>query len=399
MARHPLAPPRSRRKRSRAVIVLAAAALGALLALHQPVQSPGGSLPSTGPVAAPAPDPGDGSDPDAGPGPGTCAAMVARLPLRDRLAQRLMVGVDPTAPDAARDLVRQTHVGGVFIGGNALAILSEPALRRVRAAGPVPTAVAVDDEGGRVQRIDGLVGSVPSARRMGRMPVAEVRALARKRGLQLRAIGIGIDFAPVLDVGDQPDDAAIGDRSFSPDPQVVDTHAGAWADGLRDAAVTPVFKHFPGHGRAIGDSHKVLPTTPPLDDLRAVDLKPYAQLLAGGPAAVMVGHLNVPGLTDGLPASLSPNTYKLLRDGYGFHGVAVTDDLGGMLAVSDSYTVVDAVAAALGAGADMALWTSSEDVTPVIDKLVRLSDSGRLPVAETDAAAARILLMKGVCRA
>lgn len=397
MIRHALAPPRVRHRRYAALLGLAAACLVMIVAGHQPghgPEQPRSAAPAGGAVTAFVPEPLPA------PGSGTCADRVVRMSLRDRLAQRLMVGVDPRDPGAARDLVRDTHVGGVFISGNAVTILTEPALRAIRTAGPVPTAVAVDDEGGRVQRIDGLVGDLPSARRMGSMPVEDVHALANKRGRQLRDIGISIDFAPVLDIADQPDGAVIGDRSFSADPQVVTTHAGAWAAGLREAAVTPVFKHFPGHGRALGDSHKTLPTTPPLDALRALDLKPYQQLLGAEQAAVMVGHLNVPGLTDGTPASLSPNTYRLLRADLGFTGVTVTDDLGGMLAVTDRYGIVDAVALALGAGADIALWTSSNrDVHAVLDNLVRETQSGKLPVADSGAATARILQMKGVCNA
>ena len=118
-----------------------------------------------------------------------------------------------------------------------------------------------------------------------------------------------------------------------------------------------VLKHFPGHGHADGDSHRGRVRTPPLAQLRADDLRPYAELLGpggrlagGGRSGVMVGHLDVPGLTDGLPSSLTPAVYALLRDDYGFDGVVFTDDLGAMKAVTGSFALPEAVEQALAAG-------------------------------------------------
>ncbi|WP_414710670.1 glycoside hydrolase family 3 N-terminal domain-containing protein [Pseudonocardia sp.] len=338
------------------------------------------------------------SAPAAPPGPPACGPQVAAMPLRARLAQRLMVGVNPARPDSARAVVASSGVGGVFIGGNATAILQPDALGPMRAASPLPVAVAVDEEGGRVQRIDQLDGSVPSARVMARtMTPAQVRALGGQRGRELRARGVTVDMAPVLDVDGGPANGAIGDRSFSADPATVVSYAGAFAAGLRDAGVLPVFKHFPGHGRASGDSHASLVSTPPLDALRTDDLVPYRELLGTGPAAVMVGHLNVPGLTGGKPASLSPATYQLLRSELGFQGLVMTDDLGAMRAITDGYALPDAVLAALRAGADVALWTSDGNLGTVLDRLQAAVVSGTLPASNVDEATARILAFKGRC--
>ena len=165
-----------------------------------------------------------------------------------------------------------------------------------------------------------------------------------------------------------------------------------------------MLKHFPGHGRANGDSHRGRVTTPPLDQLKASDLTPYAGLLRpGGPLAdpsltgVMVGHLDVPGLTADLPSSLTPATYQLLRDTYQFDGLTITDDLGAMKAISAELALPEAVQRALAAGADMALWTSGDPVTPVLDGLERALASGALDPKANDAAVARALAAKGVC--
>ncbi len=334
-----------------------------------------------------------------------CTAVVGGLTPRQRLAQRLMVGVEGNDPAATARLVRETQVGGIFVGGTATALLTGQALRGVQAASRLPLAVAVDDEGGRVQRVDALDGNLPSARTLAATrDTPAVQQIARDRGRALVARGITMNMAPDVDVSNQPDTAVIGDRSFAGDADAVAAYAAAYARGEQDAGVFTVLKHFPGHGHADGDSHLGRVTTPPLGQLRGDDLIPYAELLGpGGPLAdpahtgVMVGHLDVPDLTADLPSSLTPATYKLLRDDYHFDGLVITDDLGAMKAVTAELALPDAVQRALAAGADVALWTSGDPVTPVLDALERALASGGLDQRANDTAVERVLAAKGIC--
>ncbi len=334
-----------------------------------------------------------------------CAPVVATLTPRQRLAQRLMVGVAGDDPAATTELVRETQVGGLFVGGTATTLLTGQALRGVQAAARLPLAVAVDDEGGRVQRVDALDGNLPSARTLAATrDTPAVQQLARDRARALAARGITMNMAPDVDVSNQPDTAVIGDRSFANDPDAVAAYAAAFARGEQDAGVFTVLKHFPGHGHADGDSHRGRVTTPPLAQLRGDDLVPYAELLGpGGPLAdptrtgVMVGHLDVPDLTTDLPSSLTQATYKLLRDDYHFDGLAITDDLGAMKAVTGTLALPDAVQRALAAGADMALWTSGDPAPPVLDALERALAAGDLDPKANDTAVERVLAAKGVC--
>ena len=117
----------------------------------------------------------------------------------------------------------------------------------------------------------------------------------------------------------------------------------------------------------------------------------------GERTAVMVGHLDVPDLTTDLPSSLTPAVYELLRGQYRFDGLVLTDDLGAMKAITDEFTLPTAVARALEAGADMALWTSGGGVAPVLDGLQQALNSGKLDGAANDKAVARILSAKGLC--
>jgi beta-N-acetylhexosaminidase len=327
---------------------------------------------------------------------------VTQLPLRRRLAQLVMVGVDPSGSDQARRVVAAEQVGGIFIGGESTGLLTGGAVANVQEVASLGLLVAVDEEGGRVQRFDRIAGSLPSARRMAAtMTPQQVRELARRRGAILRASGVTVDFAPSVDVSDQPTGAVIGDRSFAPDPELVVRYAGAFADGLRDADVLPVFKHFPGHGHASGDSHKSTATTPALAELERVDLLPYRRLLGAGLEAVMVGHLDVPGLTTpSTPASISPAAVGLLRNELGYHGLVFSDDLAGMRAISDRVDLPEAVRQSLAAGVDMALWTSVGRLGEVLDHLEQAVGIGALPQSRVDEAAARVLQAKGIdpCR-
>jgi beta-N-acetylhexosaminidase len=216
----------------------------------------------------------------------------------------------------------------------------------------------------------------------------------------MRKLGITVDFAPVVDVTDAADATVIGDRSFSADPAKVTQYAREYARGLRDAGVLPVLKHFPGHGHGSGDSHKAQVTTPPLATLEGEDLVPYRTLTTQAPVAVMVGHLQVPGLTEAEPASLSRAAYALLRSGdYGgapFDGLVYTDDLSGMAAITQRYGVADAALRALQAGADTALWITTDQVPAVLNRLVDAYNSGQLPANRVEDALRHVAIAKHI---
>ncbi|MCG7230470.1 glycoside hydrolase family 3 N-terminal domain-containing protein [Corynebacterium minutissimum] len=227
--------------------------------------------------------------------------------------------------------------------------------------------VSIDFEGGRVQRFSEILGDYPSPRAMaeGHTP-EEVEQMATEIGQSLRAHGVTVDFAPVLDV-DGGGLEVVGDRSFSTDPEAAGDYGAAFARGLKAAGVKAVFKHFPGHGRASGDTHLGEAVTPPLEELSGHEFVPFHTALPQAPeAALMMGHLVVPGLGEE-PASLNPRAYQLAREELGFEGTIYTDDLGGMASISENFSVPEAVAAALAAGADMPLWSTDDDINAVID--------------------------------
>ncbi len=316
--------------------------------------------------------------------------------LRERVASLMVVGV--TTYDEARAALEQ-GAGGLFLPS-----WSDPALltqegrniNALRKEFDRPFSVGIDFEGGRVQRHSDILGSFSSPRDLAQEPPGAIRDRGFEVGTRLASYGINVDYAPLLDV-----DAAgldiVGDRAFGSSPERVAEVAVLFAQGLIDAGVTPTFKHFPGHGRASGDTHHTLALTPPLQDLNAFDLAPYAAVLPKFPnASVMVGHMVVPGVGDPkTPSSLNPDAYRLLRTGdypggQPFEGVAITDDLSGMRAITDLMPTPVAVRRAIAAGADQALWSSGKDLKEAIDGTVAAVDKGEIPVSRIDDSARRV---------
>ncbi len=319
--------------------------------------------------------------------PQDCAANAARLPLRARLAMTLMVGVDGDAPAEATALLDgPARPGGIFVrGGRAIwddLLLADPW------GDDLPLLVAVDDEGGRVQPLAGVLDELPSAAVLAEESPESLLSLARERGEALVELGVDVVFGPVVDVGSA---GGIGDRSFGGTSDVVVATAGAYAAGLREGGILPVLKHFPGQGHAEADTHEAPATVPVLSLLRTSDLVPYDVLLAQGEVGVMVGHLDVPELTEaGVPASLSSAAIGLLRAGYEFDGLVVTDDLAAMQAILVRFDVPEAAERALAAGADLLLLAQPTDVGAVLDRLEEAVNLGRIPARRVTSAVARV---------
>ena len=325
-----------------------------------------------------APEVAPPSSPPVAPAPLSPAQQRVPEDLRQKVASLMVVGV--ANYDQARVALDQ-GVGGLIIPSWAdPALLTEAGrdINALRAQYQRPFSVAIDFEGGRVQRHTQVLGEFMPPRALAGQPPEVIRGTGYDIGRSLRAHGINVDYAPLLDL-DVTDLDIVGDRSFHGNPDEVVRVAGLFSQGLIDAGVTPTFKHFPGHGRASGDT------------------RPYGPLLEQFPrASVMMGHMIVPGLgPDGVPSSMNPDTYRLLRTGdypggVPFEGAVVTDDLSGMRGILDYAPTRDAVARAIGSGADQALWSSGADLPGIIDHIVWCVHNGYIPEARVDEAATRV---------
>lgn len=323
--------------------------------------------------------------------PQTSAAPAATD--RRQLAASLLMPPAVNYDDARQKL--EAGAGGIFIpswadpnllteeGRNIVALREE--LDR-------DFKVSIDFEGGRVQRFSEVFGAFPAPQQMAADGSPEdVERIGAEIGGVLKAHGINVDFAPVLDV-DGGGLEVVGDRSFSTDPAQAGEYGAAFARGLESAGVEAVFKHFPGHGRASGDTHLAEAVTPPLEELYTHEFVPFEKAVPAAPGAgLMMSHLAVPGLGDGqTAASINPAAYKLAREHLHFEGPIYTDDLGGMASIADTMDVPQAVVAAIGAGADMPLWSTDGGFDAAIDAVVAALDDGTLNEEQLQASARRL---------
>ncbi len=289
------------------------------------------------------------------------------------------------------------------------------ALQAAASASPagLPLFVAVDQEGGRVQRLKPERGftQYPPARQLGQGTVGETRLRAVAMGRELADVGVNLNFAPVVDVDVNPDSPAIGrlGRAYSRDPRAVAAHAAAFVNGMAQAGVISCLKHFPGHGSARADSH--LGVTDVSATRRPEELWPYRALLRpagnawadGWGGMVMVGHLYDNRLDAAHPATLSRAAIDgLLRRDMGWRGVVITDDLQ-MGAITDRYPLEEVVFRAVDAGADILLFGNNLRWQPdlaarVHATLTGLVRSGRISEDRIRQSYQRIARLKGLLR-
>ena len=311
--------------------------------------------------------------------------------VRRMAGQMLLVGFRGSEPGAgtAEELpilrqVSQLHLGGVILfdrdvaaGAGVLRNVTSPeqvarlnaALRMsAQDAGLPPLFIAVDQEGGRVERLKPVYGfpSSPPAAELCPGGDPQPALLAGKSvGQTLRTAGFNLDFAPVADVNVNPANPVIGGlgRSFSADPQAVATCAGAFAEGLHGSGVLTAAKHFPGHGSSTKDSH--LGFTDVSGTWSEAELLPFAELIRQGQAdMIMTAHVFNNHLDPTYPATLSaPTINGLLRAKLGFSGVVVTDDMQ-MRAVSAHYGLKESIRLAVLAGADILLFGNNLQYDP-----------------------------------
>jgi len=276
----------------------------------------------------------------------------------------LMIGFGGrTASPLVRAWLAEGALGGVILFRRNVGTISEvAALGRELAALAPGVLVAIDQEGGRVARLGAPVVKLPPARRFGVIDDPDLtRRAGALLGKQLRALGIDVDFAPILDVDTNPANPIIGDRAFGATPEAVIRHAGAFARGLRESGVIACGKHFPGHGDTDLDSHLALPRIGhDRARLSAVELAPFRALGAELPT-IMTAHVVFEAIEPKLPATLCRDVIEgVLRRELGYEGVIVSDDLE-MRAVRDHWGVADAAVRAIDAGCDLLLVCEHEE--------------------------------------
>ena len=335
-------------------------------------------------------------------------AMVAGMSLQDKVAQMVMVGFHgqsiATSPEL-ETMVGAYHVGGVvLLEANAhdpqqlSNLTTELGSLATSSGAGIPLFVAINHEGGIVVRITegvtGLPGNMAVAA-TGRPEHAYISAALAAR--ELRAMGVNMNLAPVLDVNDNPLNPVIGTRSFSESPALAAEYGQLAVRGSQDNGVIAVAKHFPGHGSVDVDSHGGLPVLQAsTGELMLRELVPFQAAIEEGVVGIMTAHIAVPSLDDsGRPATLSPEILTgLLRQQMGYDGLILTDSLG-MGGVSASRGQAQAAIEAVQAGVDIVLSTTPVEAhIAIIQALVTAVQQGNIPVERIDQSVLRILRVK-----
>lgn len=308
----------------------------------------------------------------------------------------LLLGFEGTAPDPAlREWFEAVRPGGVLLFARNIQSPEQvadltAALQRWR--GESPLLVAVDQEGGRVSRFGPPFTVFPGSGALGRAGDARLaERVGRVLGAELKAVGVTVNLAPVLDLRLGPENPVLGERSLGSDPAAAARLGAALIRGMQEAGLAATAKHFPGHGGTAVDSHVALPVV--AGDaawLARTPLVPFQAAVAAGVAAVMTAHVRYPALDPDLPATLSPRILALLREDLGFGGVAVTDDLL-MGAIAETWPAEEAAVLALEAGADLLLLSGDAAIQArVVTAVERAAGTGRLPGTRLAEAAARL---------
>ena len=302
------------------------------------------------------------TDPHSSPLP--IESLLDRMSLPEKVGQLFMMAFEGAeTSESVRELIQDCHVGGIIlysITGNLQT--PEQILRLtqgIQAFAQIPVLIGIDEEGGGVRRLPPPATAFPSAMTLGATRSPELaRRMGRGIATELGALGINVNFAPVVDVNSNPRNPIIGTRACGSDPELVVCLGQSLLEGQREAGVIPTLKHFPGHGDTEIDSHLGLPRVDHgLDHLQRIEMRPFQRLIQQGAELVMTAHVVVPALGSGeRPATLAPEVLEdWLRGRLGFKGVIITDSLT-MGALDRIWGGPEAAELALQAGADLLLF-------------------------------------------
>jgi beta-N-acetylhexosaminidase len=327
---------------------------------------------------------------------------MSRRDVRRHIGQLAIAGfAGHSIPADLRLLANEFDLGGIILFARNVddpEQVAEIAREAQTLAAEVPLWVSVDQEGGRVARLRAPFTVWPPMIALGRSGDAALAArFARTLAAELRAVGITLDYAPVLDLLTNPANPAIGDRSFGEKAEEVARLGRIVIETLQAEGIAACGKHFPGHGDTSTDSHVELPRVEhPPDRLEAVEFLPFRAAIAADVACIMTAHILVPAFDEERPATLSPAIVDgLLRKQLGYEGLIVTDDLE-MRAISARYTPGEAAVGAIAAGCDALLLcgAAQDPQLEALEAIVYAVEDGTLPLRRVEDALARHLRVK-----
>lgn len=332
---------------------------------------------------------------------------TAGMTLEEQIGQVLTAGFQQTTPSQEIiDLIQNHHVGNIILfkrniqSAQQVRQLTQSLQMIAKEAGHrYPLLIMIDQENGMVRRLGQSTTIFPGNMALGAIGSEQIAYdIALATGRELKALGINMNLAPVVDVNNNPANPVIGVRSFGEDPYQVARLGAAMVKGYRAAGIITSIKHFPGHGDTAVDSHLALPIIPyTMERLEAIELVPFKSAIEAGADSVMIAHLYLPSLIQGeaLPATVSPVVItELLREKLGFEGLIISDCME-MQALSDTVGTEQGTVRALRAGIDLVLvshhYSRQRGSIEAVQAAVR---DGALSADRVRQAAERVLQLK-----
>ncbi len=325
------------------------------------------------------------------------------LSIQEKIGQMVMVGINSNCvTKEVKALIQDYKVGGLILYRKNFSTYEQmitliKQLRELNRVNKIPLFIAIDQEGGRVNRMPQEILNLPSAHLIAnKMGLDGVKKSGEIIGKILRKNGFNLNFAPVLDIKRFEDSHGIGDRCYGDNKDDVTKYGVAFMKELQKQGIVSVIKHFPGHGATKKDSHFFLPKIKDnIKKLQQEDMYPFGQAVANGADSVLVGHLVIKNETKKLPASLSRRFItKYLRKEYRYRGLIITDDLK-MGAISLFYGTNSAVKKAFGAGNDIVVFRfTPEKEMKIINEIKDLVIKGNLKENRINKSVKRIINIK-----
>jgi beta-N-acetylhexosaminidase len=327
--------------------------------------------------------------------------QLKKMTLDEKIGQMLVIYYTSVAyKDALDSAIKNVKPGGFILFKDNIVRVDQLMnfISQIQEKSKIPMFIAIDQEGGIVQRLNNLQEGVTTIPTMQKIGETNDEDLAYQVGeiiaKELNVFGINMNFAPVLDININPDNTVIGSRAFGNNPEIVSKMGLAVAKGMKANRVIPVYKHFPGYGDTAEHPDYGLPVlNKTKEELFELELKPFIEAINNGADIIMVGHIAVPKLTnDNTPASFSKTVINdLLRKELGFKGVVITDALN-MGAVTKMYTRKEIIVNAINAGVDLLLMPGpSKTTVEIIKEAIK---NGEISEMQIEEAAKRILTLK-----
>ena len=334
---------------------------------------------------------------------------LSSMTLEEKVGQIMLVFFEGgTVSENLKKFISEIKVGGVILYSSRnniesvaqVANLNEEIQRIALFVGSRPLFIAIDQEGGLIARIREGVTPFPGNMALGAAGDPSLAGrVASVMGEELASLGINMNFAPVVDVNNNPLNPIIGVRSFGSDPQEVAYLGAAMISGFLEKGVFPSAKHFPGHGDTEVDSHSGLPViNVSRDRLNSVEFPPFKAAVNAGVPMVMTAHVLVPALDEKKPATLSPAILGILRSELNFKGLIITDSMG-MAALKKERSMEEAAIEALNAGSDILLFGADKghketEHFGIYDTLLEACRKGKIPLSRLDDAVRKVLEAK-----